>query len=547
MSSLSPREIQTRIRSGASLEDVAREAELPVEKVEPFAAPVLAEREHVAGTALQCPVRRRGETGSVRAMRAVLGEKLHGTGLSVDDLDWDAWRNEDRRWTVVGRYQNDGIRHEALFVFDQRARFSVAVNDRARELIGEAVPEQSRTLSAPEAAGSDAEPTVNLDDELAIVRALQDRRTRQAASEVQALTQLQPEAPRPAEPTPQHTESEAVTPEAVTPEAVTPDAIEDEEPEDYSPAEFQEVDGLYDFVPKNTSDMDVLYEMLSSFAEDSVNIYAGLANPVTQEPAGDEGLDEDLEEEQPSVVRQLHPEPAPAVVEREEPISLEEAPQFRTEDQPHLDAPVRAVDLDQREETLAESQSSTVSLDQARILAYQQRSREQAEAAQARAAQAEPATTQPAAALAEQMQQDEHSVEVAPNADTPVDVETAPAAGEATPAEQPTTGPVVTTEGTVTSPEAMAPRAQVPEPVQPSQEAEQLADEAASQRVSVTVVESRAVTVTTQETVEVPTDGTQENAQPKAPTPRKPRPGKKRASVPSWDEIMFGGPTKKTD
>lgn len=562
MSSLSPRDIQTRIRSGASLEDVAREAELPVEKVEPFAAPVLAEREHVAGTALQCPVRRRGETGSVRAMRAVLGEKLHGTGLSVDDLDWDAWRNEDRRWTVVGRYQNDGVRHEALFVFDQRARFSVAVNDQARELIGEAVPETSRTLPATEAAGSDTEPTINLDDELAIVRALQDRRTRQAASDVQALTQPAAEPSRdarPAEPEPEPVEDE-------------------EEPEDYAPAEFQEVDGLYDFVPKNTSDMDVLYEMLSSFAEDSVNIYAGLANPVTQEPAGEDDLDAELEDEPAPVVQQLHPrseqvepeqvQPATPAVEEsdelEEPVPLEQAPQFRSEDQPRPGAPVRAVDLDAPAETPAVDQSGVVSIDQARILAYQHRTREQAEAARAATPEqdVEPGRSQPATALAEQMQEqaEDGGQEIAPRPsraevepvpaeatatgepaeDTPNSVETVPVTAGTTPVEQPASGPVVTAEGTVAT--------QVPEPVQQEQGDEASADESTgAQRVSVTVVESRAVTVTTEETVEVPVGADDKAEQPKAPAARKPRPRKKRASVPSWDEIMFGGPSKKTD
>ena len=51
-SALSPREIQARIRSGARVTDVADEAGVSVEDVEPFAVPVLAELDHVVSTAL---------------------------------------------------------------------------------------------------------------------------------------------------------------------------------------------------------------------------------------------------------------------------------------------------------------------------------------------------------------------------------------------------------------------------------------------------------------------------------------------------------------
>ena len=57
--SLTPRDIQARIRAGESLEDVAGVAGIPPDRVERFAAPVLAEREHVASMAMSsCPTSR---------------------------------------------------------------------------------------------------------------------------------------------------------------------------------------------------------------------------------------------------------------------------------------------------------------------------------------------------------------------------------------------------------------------------------------------------------------------------------------------------------
>ena len=63
-SSLSPRDIQARIRAGSTLEDVAKVAGLPLDRVERFAAPVLAEREHMARLAMTSSVRRRGDVRS---------------------------------------------------------------------------------------------------------------------------------------------------------------------------------------------------------------------------------------------------------------------------------------------------------------------------------------------------------------------------------------------------------------------------------------------------------------------------------------------------
>ena len=53
-SALSPREIQSRIRSGATVEEVAVEAGVGVDQVEPFAVPVLAELDHIIEVAMTC-------------------------------------------------------------------------------------------------------------------------------------------------------------------------------------------------------------------------------------------------------------------------------------------------------------------------------------------------------------------------------------------------------------------------------------------------------------------------------------------------------------
>ena len=136
-SSLTPRDIQTRIRSGATLEDVTRVAGIPMDRVERFAAPVLAEREHVAATAMSSSVRRRGETSGHRSLRITVTERLLGRGIDIDTVAWDSYRLEDGRWAVTADYRSGEAGRHASFVYDAQARFSVAGNDEARWLLGE--------------------------------------------------------------------------------------------------------------------------------------------------------------------------------------------------------------------------------------------------------------------------------------------------------------------------------------------------------------------------------------------------------------------------
>ena len=176
-SALSPREIQTRIRSGESVEDVARVAGVDRERVERFAAPVIAEREHVAGLAMTSSARRRGETSSHRTLRGVLNERLLDRGVDIDTVAWDSYRLDDGRWSVTADYLTGETPRQAVFYFDVAGRYSVAGNDEGRWVLGDTSPSRGAQPGLPPAPGEhgdDTEPTIDLSDELALVRAIQD-------------------------------------------------------------------------------------------------------------------------------------------------------------------------------------------------------------------------------------------------------------------------------------------------------------------------------------------------------------------------------------
>ena len=70
----SPREIQARVRSGASVADIVSESGLDPAHVEAFAGPVMAEREHIASSARAATVRRRGESGVHRKLGDLIAQ-----------------------------------------------------------------------------------------------------------------------------------------------------------------------------------------------------------------------------------------------------------------------------------------------------------------------------------------------------------------------------------------------------------------------------------------------------------------------------------------
>ena len=96
---LRPKEIQAKIRAGASVEQVASAAGVGIERVQRFANPVLLERSRAAELATAAhPVLADGP--SVLTLLETVTSALVARGLDPDATSWDAWRNEDGRWTV---------------------------------------------------------------------------------------------------------------------------------------------------------------------------------------------------------------------------------------------------------------------------------------------------------------------------------------------------------------------------------------------------------------------------------------------------------------
>ena len=111
---MSPRDIQARIRAGATAEEVAELSGIPLAKVQRYEGPVLAERDYVAQQARKVEVAAPAPGHDV--YRSVFGDqpaslgemvahRLSAHGIEASTVEWDSWRRPDGSWTVVARFE----------------------------------------------------------------------------------------------------------------------------------------------------------------------------------------------------------------------------------------------------------------------------------------------------------------------------------------------------------------------------------------------------------------------------------------------------------
>ena len=133
---LSAKEIQARIRAGASVEQVAETSSSDIARIRRFAHPVLLERFRAAELATAAhPVLADGP--AVLTLLETVTASLVARGLDPNKLSWDAWRGEDNRWTVQLTWHAGRSENVAHFCFTPGAHGGTvtAIDDGAGELI----------------------------------------------------------------------------------------------------------------------------------------------------------------------------------------------------------------------------------------------------------------------------------------------------------------------------------------------------------------------------------------------------------------------------
>jgi hypothetical protein len=132
---LSPREIQTQIRAGMSAEDVSAVTGAPLDYVQRFEGPVLAEREFVIESALNVPVHTALELDPL-AGGATFGGVIRRRLVDASALNerWASWKEQGGEWVVKLTFTAEQIEHDARWNFDPKKSTLAPLNPEAVSL-----------------------------------------------------------------------------------------------------------------------------------------------------------------------------------------------------------------------------------------------------------------------------------------------------------------------------------------------------------------------------------------------------------------------------
>ncbi len=147
-SALSPRQIQAELRAGASVEEVAARAGVPVSRLEPYAAPVLSELARVLEDALAARMSRPQHGPSALPLGRAVRARLATADGRGPGPSWAARRNHDASWVVELRHAGAAGPAVARWRWD-RTVHSLAPLDSVAAELGHVPAREERPAAAP--------------------------------------------------------------------------------------------------------------------------------------------------------------------------------------------------------------------------------------------------------------------------------------------------------------------------------------------------------------------------------------------------------------
>ena len=141
---MSVKEIQRRLRSGETMDVIARDGRISVEKVERFAGPILQERVYILDQAFSVVLRKESARDQ-ETFQDVVISRLAPMGVDSDSLSWNTWRIDDGTWTIDLSYPNRDGHGSATWNFDLNRRSITATNENARWMLGQEPAARTQT------------------------------------------------------------------------------------------------------------------------------------------------------------------------------------------------------------------------------------------------------------------------------------------------------------------------------------------------------------------------------------------------------------------
>lgn len=151
---ITPREIQEEIRNGASIDQLMKDSGATFEFIEKFAAPVIAELEHIVNSALSVRLTIAGDRYN-DSTQIEFGEIISGRLITsgATALSWIAKKIEPNSWLIIANYNLNGAPGSAAWAFDPRRltlspESETAVTLSSQETLNNSVIPKLRTVDS---------------------------------------------------------------------------------------------------------------------------------------------------------------------------------------------------------------------------------------------------------------------------------------------------------------------------------------------------------------------------------------------------------------
>ncbi|MBV7295548.1 DUF3071 domain-containing protein [Corynebacterium sp. TAE3-ERU12] len=132
-----PREIQDRVRAGATIDELVAETGMPVKRIDAFAHPVLADRARIAEQGKKSHPRRADGPAKL-TLQEILAAAFTARGLELSEATWDSRRDQTGQWIVSLTWQAGHSDNTAEWSYHDEGAGSgttVARNQAAAELV----------------------------------------------------------------------------------------------------------------------------------------------------------------------------------------------------------------------------------------------------------------------------------------------------------------------------------------------------------------------------------------------------------------------------
>ena len=136
-SPVTPREIQMRVRAGEAPEAIAEQYGVDLGRIMRFAAPVVEERVRITTEARRSRARRGPGDGRTVIFGDFVDRQYAAHGVDVTDVAWDSRRRDDGEWIIAAKWDDEGDRRAATWLFHRSTRTVSPADETAATLLSD--------------------------------------------------------------------------------------------------------------------------------------------------------------------------------------------------------------------------------------------------------------------------------------------------------------------------------------------------------------------------------------------------------------------------